>query len=366
MARHSEPNSSPRDAAFKLPKTPFPEPIIPGIRGWSTPDHWTVIRVHYTADTEVDDQWVRDRSVGYRGGIEGRDWQREMEIDFSSFAGEPVYPRFTSENVQPTQYNPELELWRGWDFGFRHPAVVFLQYDPRDDSLAFLHEIYPTLNSDEVPGINTQSLCQLVKADTERLFPEVVSGESPVRDFVDPAGNQHKETSDYSSIEIMQQYGFQPEWAVLGRKNRINYARRWVEDKDRFRVNPHCALAIKAFSKAYRYPEEGKGSVDRDLPDLSKRIQNEPYIHIMDAFEYVVANVLQIDDIADSAAWSRNEQEQQMVGDLAEMYLRAATMDPASDRTDSMISASDDWSDYEVRISDLIGDEDLADAWKVQ
>jgi len=324
--------------------------MAPGIKGWQTADHWTVIRVHYTADPEVDEQWVKDRSLGYRGGMEGRDWQREMEIDFSSYAGEPVYPRFTTASVKPTAYDPDLELWRGWDFGFRHPAVVFVQYDPKRDRLAFLHELYPTLNSNDVPGVNTQSLVAMVKDATRRYFPEVTEGKSPVRDFVDPAGNQHKETSDYSSIEIMGQHGIVPEWAVLGRKNRINYARHWVEEgPDRFVVNPHCHLMVKALSAAYRYPEVAKGSVDRDMPDLSKRVQAEPYIHIIDAFEYIVANVLRLDDVEDSTAWSRDEETDARVGELADMYLRASRQPPSNEAT-STLEAGLDYQDRRGRI----------------
>lgn len=365
MTVHSVPNSGDiESSAMKLPRTSIPEPLMKGVRGWRTRDGWTVIRVHYTADPDADDDWIADRSVGYRGGIEGRDWQRELEISFESYAGEPVYPRFTSDQVRPVEYQPKLELWRGWDFGFRHPAVVFLQYDPEADRLNWLHELYPTLNSEEVPGINTQDLCRLVTDATRQLFPEVADG-SPVRDFVDPAGNQHKETSDMSSVEILMSHGFSPEWTVLGRKNRINYARHWVEGgPDRMRVNPHCTLAVKALSRAYRYPEETKGSVDRDMPDLSKRVQNEPYIHIIDAFEYVVANVLQLDDVADPSAWADDTAEKELVGSLAEMYLRASRH--TNDGRARSMATDDVFDDYETRISDLIGDDGLTDAWSVQ
>lgn len=364
MARHTDPHSSSdgRPSSFKLPKTSIPEPVLPGVKMWETSDGWTVARVHYTADPAVDDEWVADRVIGYRGGLQGRDWQRELEIDFSSWAGDPVYPLFSSECVQATQYDPELELWRGWDFGFRHPAVVFVQYDPKQDQLRWLHELYPTLDSESVPGINTQSLIGLVKNETSRLFHEVTNGDAPVRDFVDPAGMQHKETSDFSSIEHMQQHGLMPEWVSLGRKNRINYARHWVEGgPDRFRVNPHCTLSVTALGKAYRYPESNKGGMDRDMPDLSKKVQSEPYVHLMDAFEYVVANVLQLDDIADPSAWSRDETEQTRIGDLAEMYLRASNMPP--DRLARSGYADEGYDDYESRLSDLIGEDDLSDAW---
>lgn len=364
----------PRDGAgdpkfrFKLPQTSFPEPIIPGVRGWRTDEGWLVLRLHYSADPErADESWIAEQLQGYRGGKEGRDWRREMEIDFTAYKGEPVYTGFDPEDsVKETLYRPELPLWRGWDFGYRHPAVVFAQLWPAtaeapNGVLALLHEIYPTLDRESMPGIKTADLARLVLDETERLFPETkdpTEGRGVVLDFADPAGNQTKETSDFSSIEILTQYGIHPEWARVGRKNRIDRLRRFVEVPGAFRVNPHCALAIKALSAAYRYPEERAGSADRDMPDLGKKVQEEPYIHVMDALEYVAACNLDIEWVDPGQRATSGTVP--LTGDLATL-LNAARLDPRRHGV-SVQSALED--ELENAVSDLIGESgDLTEAW---
>lgn len=346
---------------FRLPRTPIPQPLMKGMRGWRTTEGWMVLRLHYTADPErATEEWVRDRLLGYRGGKEGRDWRREMEIDFSAYAGEPVYSQFNpAVSVRATQYNPHLPLWRGWDFGYRHPAVVWAQLWPATPEapngvLVYLHELYPTLDSEAVPGVKTDDLVRMVLAETRERFPETPAG---VYDFCDPAGNQTKETSDFSSIEILQQHGIDPEWSVVGRKNRINYLRNYVEEGEAFRINPHCVLGIKALSAAYRYPVEREGTSDRDMPDLGKKVQEEPYVHVMDALEYIAACNLQIE-------WAPRptgpSSDTKLIGELAEMLLGPS-------RTDDRLATGPPApieSELERMLGDLVGEEgDISQAW---
>jgi len=366
------PREGPRDAgdsrySFKIPRTSFPEPIIRGMRGWRTSEGWTVLRLHYSADPErTTPEWLHDQLQGYRGGKEGRDWRREMEIDFTAYKGEPVHSGFDSdESVRETLYRPELPLWRGWDFGYRHPAVVWMQLHPASErapegTLVWLHELYPTLDRESMPGIKTADLAQLVLDETARVFPAAgKDGSAPTLDFADPAGNQTKETSDFSSIEILQQYAIYPEWARVGRKNRIEYLRRYTETVGAFRINPHCTLGIKALSAAYRYPEERAGGADRDMPELGKKVQEEPYIHLMDACEYVAACNLEIPWLAGGqAATSRSAVPK--TGDLATL-LNASRANDRRAGTSFEKGLSDELEDS---LSDLIGEEgDLMEAW---
>lgn len=358
-----------RKFTFKMPSTRVPEPIMKGVRGWRTEDGYLVLRLHYSCDPErASEAWIEETSQGYRGGVDGSDWQREMEIDFGSYAGSPVYPQFDKVNsVGILRYNPHLPLWRGWDFGYRHPAVVFLQLWP-DDTLVYLHEIFPTLDSEKVPGISTADLCKVVQHESDRLFPG--SGDSDISagvyDFCDPAGNQKKETSDLSSIEILQQHGIFPEWNVVGRKSRVNYARVYVEGKHengdpKFKINPHCNLGHEAFSAAYRYPQEGEGKEDREMPDVSRQIQEEPFIHIMDAFEYVVACNLEITSPSKHGFRGKPDDTND-VTDLASAYLGTGrepderlALVPSVNRIGS--------DDYESGLSELFKDYSLSDAW---
>jgi hypothetical protein len=157
---------------YKLPKTRVPEPIIRGVRGWRTKEGYLVLRLHYTCDPErATEDWVEETSKGYPGGLNGSMWQREMEIDFGSYSGLPVYPSFDKDaSITQVRYNPHIPLWRGWDFGYRNPAVVFMQLWP-DNTLVVLHELFPTVDKEKLPGISTENLVRLVISETDRLFP---------------------------------------------------------------------------------------------------------------------------------------------------------------------------------------------------
>lgn len=373
MTRTVEADSA-EEVRYKLPRTRVPEPIMKGMRGWRTAEGYLVLRTHYSCDPDrADDEWVEETSQGYPGGVDGSAWQREMEIDFGSYAGLPVYPQFDKTNsVKVVKYNPSLPLWRGWDFGYRNPAVVFLQLWP-DDTLVLLHELFPTLDKESMPGISTSDLAKLVLEITARYFPQSLSVDdsSGVFDFCDPAGLQTKETSDYSSVEILQQNGIWPEHNVVGRKSRVEFARRYVEGRHidssgidsgpKFLISPHCTLAIEAFSAAYRYPEDDKGKADREMPDsTSKRVQNEPYIHIMDAFEYVVACNLEI-SYQTKTGFKREPETSTTVEDLASVYLNASKRDLR--RVASTGDIASDIEDLEESIYEVIGKEDILEAF---
>jgi hypothetical protein len=350
---------------FKLPRTRIPEPIMPGIRGWKTSDGYLVLRLHYTADPDRATQEWRDHYVvGYRGGFQGRDWQREMEIDFTAFSGEAVYSQFDPNNsVRPTRYNPRVPLWRGWDFGYRHPAVVWAQLWP-DDTLVCLHELYPTIDRDQLAGLSTHQLAKKVIDQTQRLFPQALEQDSAgIADFCDPAGNQRKENSEFSSIEVLNQFGIDPEWSVVGRKNRINYLREYVEREGKFRVNPHCTLLIKALSSAYRYPEADAGTGDREMPDLGKKVQEEPYVHLMDALEYIAACNLDI-GVATNLVDLEADESQSHISELAKIYLQANDQDV---RQAPIVDDKAGELTEELTPADLVGEEidedSLDDMW---
>lgn len=359
------PNDSDGGVPVKIPRTAIPEPMMKGMRGWRTPDGWLVVRVHYSADPDRDDAWVEEFSKGYRGGVEGRDWRRELEIDFGAYEGEPVYPQFDGfGSIKQVAYNPHLPLWRGWDFGYRNPAVVFLQLWP-DDTLVQLAEVFPTLDKGSMPGIKTPDLARMVIEETDRLFPGAQDDDQTagVKDYCDPAGNQTKETSDFSSVEHLQTFGINPEWAVVGRKNRIEYLRNYIETthddgKRRFLIHPRCVLTIKALEGGYHYPDEKKGGADRDMPDTSKGEQQKPYVHLMDALEYPAAVEF---DVEDMIRHTRKAQITEDDGEIAGMNIGSLTTAGRQDLYEERAYYNED---PEIDLDDLLGiDEDLEEAF---
>jgi hypothetical protein len=153
---------------------------------------------------------------------------------------------------------------------------------------------------------------------------------------------------------------------VVGRKSRIDYARVYVEGKHengtpRFLINSSCPLAIEAFSAAYRFPDEDQGRDDREMPNLSRKVQQQPYIHIMDAFEYVVACNLEI-TYPSHVGMNKVPEKDTLVTDLATAYLNASAA--TTRQVDSVPITSDNaFDDLEKDIRDFIGDDSLEDAW---
>lgn len=272
---------------MKLPAQAEPTTLLKGIKGWQTSSGITVLRVHYTADPErCDELWLEDQLTGYPGGFDGRKWKREMEIDFSSYEGMPVYSLFDPTTaVATTTFDPSVPLWRGWDFGYRHPAVLWVQMF--DNCLVIHREYYPTLNPVECPGMTADTLGKNVQALTEKWFPN--ADLHNIYDFGDPSGKRYTDTSEESVLDQLSHMGIHVEWERVGIVNRINFLRRFIEVPGRFRISPHCPLTIEAVSGAYHYPEDDSGGTFLEKPDKGAKSQSEPYVHLMDALEYIAS-----------------------------------------------------------------------------
>ena len=79
------------------------------------------IRIHYTADPEKDEQWVRRHSARY-GGVDSPKWRREMEIDYTAVRGQPVYPMLCDAHKRILPLSGQT-IFRVVDHGIRHPMV---------------------------------------------------------------------------------------------------------------------------------------------------------------------------------------------------------------------------------------------------
>lgn len=278
--------------SWSLPTTASPTPCgTPGVTGWRTEDGIACLRVHYSADPKAaDPAWVAWASTGYIGGAGGKSWKREMEIDFSSFAGDPVYGD-TGHIVADDKmavYNNKLPLLRGWDFGYRHPAITFFQWYPTIDVLTCLGEHYPTKDP-KVDGVTVDRLAKQVVRLTTSLFG-IPEKEQPqrVKDFCDPSGSQASDKSERTSIDILAMNGIEADYIRMGRKDRISILRRYIEVPEKFFISTNAPLTLKAIQGGYRLPERGHAR-DPEMPDTSAKVQGEPYIHLIDSMEYMAA-----------------------------------------------------------------------------
>lgn len=116
---------------------------LPGLKAFTTPRGFRVIKIHYYADTEHTEEWALEERKKYSS----RDWRREFELDWSSPSGEAFYPEFSE--VGKDRFIKRVErlikgpVFRAYDFGSRRPACVWFQYSPKADRLWLYREFMP-------------------------------------------------------------------------------------------------------------------------------------------------------------------------------------------------------------------------------
>lgn len=193
-------------------KSELPLEIRRGLHIWENQENgYTIIRTHYTADKYKDpnrvvcdicghDQDIRvnfskgkcpvkdcpGKLVDYgrrwkkktKAGMTEEDWQQEEEINFEVKRGKRVFPAFRKEiHARPFEIPPHSLLYRGWDFGRHHPAVVVCYDDTMHDSFQ-VAEVF--LGYD----INFPSFCDKVVDYCLRKWPNMRWSEG-----IDPQGS---------------------------------------------------------------------------------------------------------------------------------------------------------------------------------
>jgi hypothetical protein len=128
---------------------------VPGIVVRRTSRGVTVVEIDPWADPAKDENWLAAQRRKYPSSVAFR---REMLRDWTSSAGEPYYPEFDARLhvVDVGRELPDLTVDRGWDFGWRAPAVVWTMYSREQDRMVVVRELCPN-------NIDTASLCALVR-----------------------------------------------------------------------------------------------------------------------------------------------------------------------------------------------------------
>jgi hypothetical protein len=119
-------------------------------------DSYVTVTLSYRADPDKDSvDWLMRQAARMP---DHRAVRREYLLDWTSAEGEAFYPNFANAPERYVSrhatFNPKWPVFRGFDFGFRHPACVWLQ---KTDS-GRIHVLHDLLPSD----IDTHSFRDLV------------------------------------------------------------------------------------------------------------------------------------------------------------------------------------------------------------
>lgn len=203
----------------------------------------------------------------------------EGEFGFD-IEGRPVFQSYKPE-LHDAEIVPDrsLPIYRGWDFGYNRPAVVWCQYT-RDGRLLILREHCPV-------GIGLKNLCEEVEALQKDWFPQFHP--TQYRDFGDVAGEQIQATGP-EQIEFVENY-FNTVVETVG-KPRVQVGLEKMRDlmtsmtrsgKPRFAVDYSCERLREALGGAYYY------RIDKTD---ERPVKGEGYDDVVDAVRYVAMGVV--------------------------------------------------------------------------
>lgn len=194
-----------------------------------------------------------------------------------TISGKPVFHGFHEDShVIAVNFNPALPLFRSWDFGYGHPAVLFFQID---DLLGRVFVLREFLGSNQKLNSAVDGRPSVVD-EVRRITKEIAGTGHPVMDYGDPHGADEKDTS-VSSIEYLR---IHHQIFVQTRRQRIVTGleeiqekilttgpyRTFLDEKDRANdpnrdlvwpmivVHPSCRVFIDALLGGYHRGLDGK------------------------------------------------------------------------------------------------------------
>lgn len=253
---------------------------ITGLKEWrNTRNGFYVVRAHYTADPKKrSDEW---RALE-KQGIPTNDWNREYEIDFSSFSGKPVFLHDYNDArmAVPFETSSKFPILRSWDFGYHHPAVSWGQFI---DGVQLV-----ILQSDLGEDVDFRIYARHILHLSSIFFPG-----REFLDCCDQAGVQVHSTGDKEIYILANEFGIIPRHKYLKVDYTIDILRKLMNSTYRhlpcFIINPvpSNALLRDALRGGYHYAEKTEGRAEKEEP-----FQDGYYENVVDPVRYMAANFM--------------------------------------------------------------------------
>lgn len=212
-------------------------------------------------------------------------------------SGLAVFPEFTpglhsSDALQWVKNSPMI---RGWDFGRRRPACVIAQRTPE----GWVNRLAAMLGDNE----SLESFGRKVMDRCLLQFPE----QKIWFDGCDPHGVQKRDTSEETSVSILQKkFNLSPRFRDVSVETGLEAMSKGLSTliKGRPRSMYHsvdCQLLVEGYSGGYVWPNHRPGSRMKDRP-----LADGFYEHLMDADRYIEVNLGMVsDNLIDLSAFKR-------------------------------------------------------------
>ena len=246
---------------------------IPGLSAWQNDGNgFACVRLHYTADpARRDPAWAAENRKHYSP----EQWRREQEIDFTAGHGIPAFGTlFSEDEVVRGDYSPPpgQKIYRGWDWGFQHPALVSGHFDAKGRMVIFL-EYMPS-------QIQARTFIQRAKAiGKAKCAYEDGDGkqvEPPYEDWADWSGGHRTDKSPRTTFDIAREEGVFCKTKKMLKRVGFDLINDLLKSK-KLLVHEECNLLLRGLRGEYALDEK------TDMPESDGYFE-----HPFDALRYLL------------------------------------------------------------------------------
>lgn len=285
-----------------------------------TSQGWCVVEIDYWADPKRTPAWAEEQR---RGLLNENQFRREFCRDWSLGSGRAFYPEFQLHKDRYIRKSPGLinaPIYRGWDFGYRKPALLCMQYSPQERRLWCLREIIPDNIDTHSFAILVRYLCGQEDADILARYPKAaywvkwmrtyratkdptyptVPWFEPGEHFIDYSGPEATKvsptveagTKERTDKEVLASYGIflnSPASSLKDRETLIRSLLHFGEDgHPGLLIDPSCFHLVNGMNGGVAYPDVG--TKNNPFPDEPQK--DGHYEHIHDCLGYSVINLV--------------------------------------------------------------------------
>lgn len=307
------------------PDSPALRPL-PGVEIRKTPRGICVFTLDFWADRERQDPaWIE----GMRRLMSPKDLKREFLRDWTTAAGDAFYPEWGELPLERKMVRAagihEGPVYRGWDFGYRHPSCLWMQYDQSKRRLWVMRELCPAdigthAFRDLVLYLSGElereklakwpsALHWLYNLEHDRRYPPTPwfqhSRGTPIR-FIDYAGHEalkrsatvENETAARTDAMVLADGGINLHSFYATPKAREDVLRPLLrlrsDGYSGLLIDPACPVILEGMAGGICYPKPTPQN-----PNPTDPQKDEVFEHPHDALGYVAVNVVPLGEFVE-------------------------------------------------------------------
>lgn len=295
---------------------------IPGFVVRQTPADIVVVELDYFADPDKSTpEWLAKARKAYPNE---RDFRREFLRDWTASSGENFYPEYHQFGGDKRYVIPsagllqDVPIERGWDFGFRNPACVWLQVAPQDkrvwvlrsimaeniDTYSFRDLVLYLSGQLPIEALGPRALTWVQKIREDNRMPNPpwfgATGATPLRfrDWAGPEANHitptvDAETKERTDAQVLESAGVYLQIMAGPVRARENVMRRLMQVRadgwPGIVIDPSNVILLNGLRGGIAYP---KGTATNPQPQ--EPVKDGYYEHIHDALGYALVGTVPV------------------------------------------------------------------------